>query len=147
MNDKEHKEHEQDKSSKRRKVHAYKGTKEILSMQCYGVIGTFTKGVLRTTSNNKEFVRSEPIEFEGTRLSDEVTQAIKNDEAIAATDASVKDENMGGAWIIKDNYRINRRKSKLVSNQWTQNTVIATEAITTLDLVTTVVRNIGVNER
>ena len=53
---------------------------------------------------------------------------------------------MGGAWIIEDDYRINRCKIELLSNQWIHNTVIAAEAITMLDLVTTVVRNVGVNE-
>ena len=76
--------------------HVCKGNKEILSMQCYGVIGTFTKGVLRITSNNKEFVRSKPTDFVGTQLSEEIIQAIKNNEAIAATDASVKDGTMAG---------------------------------------------------
>ena len=68
-----------------------KANKEMLSMQCYGVIGTFTKGVLRNTSNSEEFVRSEPTDFVGTRLSEEVIQAIKSNEAIEATDVSVKD--------------------------------------------------------
>ena len=84
-NDREHEEHKQDKSNERRKAHVYKGTKETLSMQCCGVIGTFTKGVLKITSNDEEFVTSEQTEFEGTRLSDEVMQAMKKNEAIAAT--------------------------------------------------------------
>ena len=53
---------------------------------------------------------------------------------------------MGGTWIIEEDYRINRCKSELVSNQWMHTTVIAAEAITMLDLVTAVVRNIVVNE-
>ena len=79
-------------------------------MQCYGVIGTFTKGVLRIKSNDKEYVRSEPIEFDSKRLIEEVTQAINNNEAIAATDASVKDENTGGVWIIEDEHRTKNAK-------------------------------------
>ena len=61
------------------------------------MIGTFTKAALRIINNNKEFYSSEPIEVEGKRLSEEVIQAIKNNEAMSAIDALVKDENMGGA--------------------------------------------------
>ena len=93
-----------------------KGNKEMLSVQCYGVFRTFTKGVLRNTSNNEEFFRSEPTDFVGARLSEEVIQAIKNNEAIAATDVSVKDEKMGGAWIIEDDHRTNKCKGVLMSN-------------------------------
>ena len=96
INDKEYKEYKEDKSNKRPKVHVCKGKKEMLSAQCYGVIGIFTKGVLRTISNNKDFVRSGPTDVEGTRLSEEVIQAIKDDEATSVTDALVKDKNMRG---------------------------------------------------
>ena len=53
---------------------------------------------------------------------------------------------MVGVRIIEDNYRINRCKSELLSSQWMHNSVIVTETITTLDLITAVVRNIGANE-
>ena len=135
-----------DKINKRRKVCTHKGKKETLSKHCYGVIGKFTNGALRMINNNKYFFSSEPIHVEGKRLSEEVIQAIMNNEAIAETDASVKDEMMEGAYIIEDDHRINRFKSELVSDQWTHDVVIAAEAITTLCLVTTVVRNIGANE-
>ena len=70
-------------------------------------------------------------------------QAIKNNEAIKTTDASVKEEKMGGTWIIEDDYRINKCKGVLVSNQWINNTVMAAEAFITLDLVTTIVKMWG----
>ena len=47
---------------------------------------------------------------------------------------------MSEAWTIEDDYRINRCKSEIVSNQWMYNAVIAAEAITILDLVNTVVK-------
>ena len=109
-------------------------------MKCHRVIRTITKEVLRIASNNKEFVRSEPIELEGARLGDEVTQATKNNEAIAAIDASVKDEKMAGAWKIEDDCKINRCQSELFSNRWTQNADIAADAIAMLDIATTVVK-------
>ena len=86
----------------------YKGNKEILSLKRCCVIETFAKGVLRIAINNKDFVRSEPTEFVGTRLSEIVIQAIQNDEAIAAIDTSVKDEKIGGAWIVEDDHRVNK---------------------------------------
>ena len=52
-------------------------------------------------------------------------QAIKNNEAIAETDASIKNE---------------KSKSEILSNQQMYNTVIAAEAITILDLENTVVK-------
>ena len=97
-------------------------------------------------NNNKEFYGSELTENEGKRLSEEVIQAIKNNEAIEATDASFKNEKMGGMWIIEDDYIIKRVKSELVSNQWMHNMVIVTEVTIILYLVNTVVRNIGANE-
>ena len=45
-------------------------------------------------------------------------QAIKNNEAIVATDTSVKEDKMGGAWIIEDVCRINKSEGVIVSNQW-----------------------------
>ena len=53
---------------------------------------------------------------------------------------------MGRAWIIQDDYRINKCKVVLISNQWINNTFIEAEALITLDLVTTVVRNIVTEE-
>ena len=50
-------------------------------------------------------------------LIEDVIQAIKNNEAIVATDVLVKNEIMAGAWTIEDDYRINRYKSELFSNQ------------------------------
>ena len=118
INDKEYDEHMHDKSNKKRKVHAHKGKTEKLSKHYYGVIGTFKKGVLIMINNDKEFHSSEPTEVEVKRLSEEVIQAIKNNEAIAATDALAKNIKIGGAWIIEEDYRINRCKSELVYNQW-----------------------------
>ena len=144
--DKEHDEHVHDESNFRRKAHVCDCKKEKLSVNFYGLIGTFKNGALRITYNGKDFISEDTIEEEVKKLSDDVIQAIENNEAIAATDASVNDEIMTGAWIIEDDYRINRCKSEWVSNQWIQNTVIAAEAMIMLDLVTTVVK-IGANEK
>ena len=77
-------------------------------------------------------------------LIEDVIQAIKNNEAIVATDVLVKNEIMAGAWTIEDDYKINRCQSESLSNQWTKNTAIAVEAITTLDLLSIWVTNLKV---
>ena len=58
--------------------------------------------------NDKDFISEDAIEEEVKKLSDDVIQAIKNNEAIAVIDASVEDEKMAGAWIIEVYYEINR---------------------------------------
>ena len=55
INEKEHEEHKQDHSNVRNKVHACVGKTDTLSMQCYGAIGTFSKGELRVVGNDKDF--------------------------------------------------------------------------------------------
>ena len=52
---------------------------------------------MRSTDNDKDFTSSDLIEVDGKQVSDVVAQAIKNDESIEATDASVKDKTMAGA--------------------------------------------------
>ena len=46
-------------------------------------------------------------------LSEEVMQAIENNKAIAATDASVKDEKMGGTWILEDTCKIKKKAKEM----------------------------------
>ena len=106
-----------EKSNNKCKVHVHKGKTDKLSKNCYGMIGTLKKGVLRITNNNKWLCGSELTQYESKPLSEEVMQAIKNNEAIVATDASFKNDKMGGAWTIKDDYRINRCKREILSNQ------------------------------
>ena len=72
INEKEHEEQKQDYSNLRKKVHVCTGKTNNLSMQCYGVLGTFSKGELRVVGNNKDFLIIEPVESIGRRLSEEV---------------------------------------------------------------------------
>ena len=89
--DKECDEHVHDEINFRRKVHACNYKKEKWSVNCYGVIGIFTHGVLRIIDNDKDFISEDAIEEEVKKLTDDVIQDIKNNEATSATDASVKD--------------------------------------------------------
>ena len=136
----EHNENLHDESNVRRKVHKWKRKKEELSVNCHGIIRTFTNVALLTIDNDKVFIIEDPIEVEGKKLSDDVIQSIKNNEAIEATRASVKDKNTAGWWMIEDNHKFNRCQNELLSNQWTQNAAIASEATMMLDIVTTVVK-------
>ena len=74
-------------------------------------------------------------------------QSIENNEAIAATDASVKEAKKGGAQIVEDVCRINKSDRVVVSNQWKHNVVMAAEALTMLDLVATLVSNLGATKK
>ena len=69
-----------DKSNNKWKVHVHKVKSEKLRKNCYWVIRTFIKGVLRITNDNKGFYGSDVTEYEGKRLSEEVMKAIKNNE-------------------------------------------------------------------
>ena len=64
------------------------GKTDTLGMQCYGMIGTFSKGELRVLGNSKDFVRVEIEESNSNTISEEIKQAIENNEAIAVTDDS-----------------------------------------------------------
>ena len=78
INGKEHDEQFHNESNNKCKVCVHQWKTENLSKYCYGLIGTFTKGALRITNNNKEFYGSELTEREGKILSEEVIQYIKN---------------------------------------------------------------------
>ena len=93
------------------KVCDYERKKDKLSEHCFGAIGTFAKGVLRTIDNDKYFLSSETEDVEGKTLSEHATQPIKKNEDAAATNVPVKDKIMAEAWIIEDDCGINRHKS------------------------------------
>ena len=86
--DDEYDEHDQDKSNLRRKAFKCSCKKRQLSAQCCGILGVFQRGNLRIIESDQEFACDEIMEEEEKILSDDVMQAIKNKEAIAAADAS-----------------------------------------------------------
>ena len=88
-----------------------------MSDHCYGMLGLFKNGYLRIIDNDKEFVCDEIIDEEGKRLSEDTMQAIKNKEANAATDASVKYECMAGVWTIEDERKTEWYQSEVCSNK------------------------------
>ena len=97
MEDKEHDEHVRDESNFRRNLHAHDCKKEELSANCHGTIVTFTNGMLRMIDNDEDSMSKGTIEEEVKNISDDFIQAINDNEVIAATHASVKNENITGA--------------------------------------------------
>ena len=64
-------------------------------------------------------------------------ELLRKGEAIAACDASVKDEKMGAYWVI-----MTRKNEKLLSHEmhakdWSYNTPKNSEAVILLDLIAT----------
>ena len=95
--DNEYDEYEKDKNNLRRKVHKHSCTKHKWSAQYYGTLGVFKNGYLRIIESDKEFISDEIMEEEGKILCDDISQAIKNKEAIAASDGSIKEKHMARA--------------------------------------------------
>ena len=87
----------QDERELRWKVCKHNCKKERLSLNCYGVIGTFTNGILRIINNDKDFINEDAIVEKVKKVNDDIVQAIKNKEANEATDESAKDNHMTGA--------------------------------------------------
>jgi len=60
--------------------------------------------------------------------------------AIAATDASVKEGELGGAWIIMSTQGQEVLSNKLYHKEWDENSSKAAEAIVLLELVTVITK-------
>ena len=72
-------------------------------------------------------------------FSEELTESIRQGNAIAASDTSVKEKCMGGCWIIaQSNRKVTFLKSKLYHNQWNDNTSGIAEVLTLLDLISVI---------
>ena len=72
-----------------------------MSAQYYGILRVFQRGNLRTIESGQDFMCDDVIEKEGKTLSDDMTQVIKNKEAISAAEVSCKGEFMTGTWMIE----------------------------------------------
>jgi len=60
---------------------------------------------------------------------------ILESKAIAASDASVKDGEMGGAWIIKNNEGDELLSNEIHHKEWNNNSNVSAEAIMLLELI------------
>ena len=64
-----------------------------------------------------------------------IIQMIIESKAMAASDASVKDGEMGGAWIIKNQKGDCLLSNEIYHKEWKENSNILAEAIILLKLV------------
>ena len=82
-----------------------------LSENWVGALGAFSKGVSWIIEDCKEFTSIAQNQEEGKTLKEEITQAAKENEVVAATDASWKDEHMKGIWITEYDFEIESDKN------------------------------------
>ena len=65
----------------------------------------------------------------------EISDSIKNRTAIAATDASVQESNMGGYWIISNENKSFKKENELYHKRWIENNSGVAEVIVLLELL------------
>ena len=82
-----------------------------------------------------------PIEVDESNIeiivpfSREITDSVRNKTAIAATDASVKESNMGGCWIISDKNKSFEKEHVLYHKRWIENNSDVAEVLVLLELL------------
>jgi len=69
-----------------------------------------------------------------------MTRSIIEGKAVAATDASVKDGQMGGRWILSNTQQSAKISGELYHKEWDDNTIAIAETITLLELLTVIER-------
>ena len=82
----------------------------------------------------------EQSEIQYHPFDEETTESIQCGEAVAATDASVKNETMGGRWIISNKQRTFEFSGELYHKEWKENMAGIAEVITLLELITVLER-------
>ena len=112
-----------------------------LSESYAGTLGVFSKGVLIIIENNRHFVRIVKNQDEGKLLNDKIMKVIKENEAIAAIDASCNDDHMTGSWKIEDYLKTVKDDNRVWKDTWKHNTAQSAEVLAALDLVETISRN------
>ena len=100
----------------------------------------FSKSALRIIEDNKDFTSIAQHQDEGKVLKDEIVQAIKANEAIAAAGASWKDDYVEVLLSIKDGFEIEKHEISTWSSEWKYSVSAVSEALVVLDLVQAVDR-------
>lgn len=80
-------------------------------------------------------IRINPLPFD-----DQITVAMWSSTAIAASDASMKHNQMGGHRIITNKEKITEMKNTLHHKNWNDNTNIRVEAMVLLELIEAIER-------
>ena len=70
----------------------------------------------------------------------EITEMIYYSRALAASDTSVKDREMGRVWMIMKNNREEVLSNRLYHKKWAENSSKSVEALLLLELVQVIVK-------
>ena len=134
VNESTHKVHVKARENNRQSICEHDEEFNEIDQSCKGVIGAFGQKKLRIIDANCNFVEREEEQGNRTVFNKYVKLAIERNEAIAATDASVKDRIMEGVWEIEDDHGRMSMCGRIWSRNWNKSTDLATEAATLLDL-------------
>ena len=85
-------------------------------------------------------VHMEETEIRYFPFNNEITKSIQENKAVAATDASVKDDEMGGVWMLTDTKRTFEISNELYHKRWGDNTPGVAEFLVLLELITVIER-------
>lgn len=80
------------------------------------------------------------FDLQGALFPIEIRVDIENGNAFAASDASVKNNQMGGYWIITNSSKQYKHEKSLYHKNWRVNTSKGAEAITLLELISVIER-------
>ena len=85
-------------------------------------------------------VHQEEREIQYHPFDEIITRSIQEGKAVAATDASVKEETMGGRWILSNRQRSVEISGELYHKEWNDSTAGIAETITLLELLSVIER-------
>ena len=102
-----------------------------------GIITQYYKnGVFKIICNHK--IKEDDVlarETNKISFSDEILRVINDYLVVVSVDASVKRQYMGSCWVISDKTNEIKEAEEIWSNEWTNNTNLAAEAIGLYNLV------------
>jgi len=73
-------------------------------------------------------------------FNERIVEAIENELVYAASDASVKNGQMAGCWMIRNESNELLLQNHLYHKEWENNTIVGAEAITLLELIEVIER-------
>ena len=86
------------------------------------------------------YVHQEESEIQYFQFNENITRCMKESKAVAATDASVKNGEMGGRWIISNKQKTVEISGELCHKKWNDNASGVAEVMTLLEVTTTLER-------
>ena len=101
----------------------------------------FIEGKLYVIEEHTYFIEEDVKISNDKTLYDDIIKAMGNNEAISATDVSVKESHIGGYWKFSDEFDLAENKNIIWSNKWNHNILLAAKSLPVLDLVQIVVSN------